>query len=106
MEEVDASAGFTSILAIKDEQETQTLRSAAKVAAGVMKDYFIEEMSTIVDEGKKITHSKLCDKVQAKLYDEKFLKSKPFAKLGADVSIKGLLPGRLADERISLIQHK
>lgn len=48
-----------------------------------MKDYFVEEMSRIIDEEKKVTHDQLSQKIEAKIDDEKFFKAKEL-KLGAD----------------------
>jgi nucleosome binding factor SPN SPT16 subunit len=43
---------------------------------------FEEEMGDVIENERKITHLKLAEKVEAKLEDQKFLKSQ---KLGADV---------------------
>lgn len=52
-----------------------------------MKGYFIDEMSTIIDEEKKISHAALSKKIEDKIDDDKFFKSKEL-KLGADVSMR------------------
>jgi nucleosome binding factor SPN SPT16 subunit len=49
-----------------------------------MKDYFIDEMSTIIDEEKRVTHAQLSQKIEAKLDDDRFFKQKEM-KLGPDV---------------------
>jgi len=40
-----------------------------------MRDFFVEEMSKLLDEEKKITHRKLADNVNSKIDDTKFMQS-------------------------------
>lgn len=47
---------------------------AAKMLNGVMSKYFVDEMSTILDDGRKVTHEKLASRVEAVLDDDKFWK--------------------------------
>ncbi len=61
------------------------MRASSRALVGIMKDYFVDEMSRIIDEEKKITHDKLSEKIESKIDDEKFFKSKEM-KLGPDVS--------------------
>lgn len=63
------------------------MRASSRALVGIMKGYFIDEMSTIIDEEKKISHAALSKKIEDKIDDDKFFKSKEL-KLGADVSIK------------------
>jgi len=56
---------------------------ATKLSSLVMKNYFIEEMSQIIDEERKITHEKFADKMENVLSDEKMYKQLKFP---ADVS--------------------
>lgn len=58
---------------------------AAKASVAFMTKYFAKEMSTIIDEERKITHVELADMVEDKIEDRNFLKSKNI-KLGPDVS--------------------
>ena len=41
----------------------------------MLSDYFIEEMSAVLDEEKKVTHKALSDKIDKKLDDPKFFKN-------------------------------
>jgi nucleosome binding factor SPN SPT16 subunit len=59
-------------LAVKDEKELRLIRDAARASSGLMKDYFVEEMSGILDEEKKIGHDKLSQMVADKIDDSKF----------------------------------
>lgn len=83
VEEVDVSAAFSALLALKDDAELKTMRASSRALVGIMKGYFIDEMSTIIDEEKKISHAALSKKIEDKIDDEKFFKAKEF-KLGAD----------------------
>lgn len=49
-----------------------------------MNKFFVDEMSEIIDDEKKVSHAQLASKIEAKLDDDKFFKSKDL-KLGADV---------------------
>lgn len=55
------------------------MRNAARACTGLMSEFFVEEMSGILDEEKKVTHKDLADKIDQKVDDAKFfqnLKSK------------------------------
>jgi len=51
------------------------MRDAARASSGLMRDFFVEEMSKLLDEEKKITHRKLADNVNGKIDDTKFMQS-------------------------------
>lgn len=51
------------------------MRNASKACVALMNPYFVEEMSQILDEEKKVKHSALANKVDSKLDDAKFWKS-------------------------------
>src|ERR1700712_4868885 len=48
------------------------MRNASKACLALMNPYFVEEMSNILDEEKKVKHSALANKVDAKMEDAKF----------------------------------
>lgn len=55
------------------------MRNASRACTGLMAEFFVEEMSEILDEEKKVTHKDLADKIDQKIDDAKFfqtLKSK------------------------------
>lgn len=55
------------------------MRNASRACTGLLTEYFVEEMSEILDEEKKVTHDDLAAKVENKIDDKKFfagLKSK------------------------------
>lgn len=64
VEQVDGTLGFSMCLAYKDSEELQLVSIAARASAAIMKNFFIVEMSTIVDEDQKVTHEKLTTKIE------------------------------------------
>jgi nucleosome binding factor SPN SPT16 subunit len=48
------------------------MRNASKACIALMNPYFVEEMSNVLDEEKKVKHSALAKKVDNKLDDQKF----------------------------------
>ena len=51
------------------------MRNAARACTGILSEYFVEEMSAILDEEKKVTHKTLGDKIDKKLDEAKFFKN-------------------------------
>ena len=51
------------------------MRTASRAATGLLSDYFLEEMSSILDAEKNATHEDLQQKIEIKLDDAKFFKS-------------------------------
>ncbi|PNS19613.1 FACT complex subunit spt16 [Sphaceloma murrayae] len=72
VEEVDISAGLSAVMSIKDENELRAIRDASRASAGLMAKFFVDQMSSIIDEEKKISHKKLSQQVSDKIDDEKF----------------------------------
>lgn len=48
------------------------MRNAARACSGLMSEYFVDEMSQLLDEGKSMTHKALAAKIDAKIDDAKF----------------------------------
>ena len=84
VEEVDITAALSlAAFAIKDEHELISMRSASRACTELLATYFVEQMSSVLDSGKKVSHRELADKVDKKLDDEAFFKRKD-SKLPAD----------------------
>ncbi|KAF9205553.1 FACT complex subunit spt16 [Haplosporangium sp. Z 27] len=83
IESVDISPGVAEVFAIKDDEELRSTKMATKLSSLLMKNYFIEEMSQIIDEERKITHEKFAEKTEDVLLDDKMFKQLKFP---ADVS--------------------
>ncbi|GAM87101.1 hypothetical protein ANO11243_051220 [Dothideomycetidae sp. 11243] len=72
VEEVDIAPALSAALSVKDENELRAIRDASRASSGLMAKYFVDQMSGIIDEEKKITHKKLSQMVADKIEDEKF----------------------------------
>ena len=53
----------------------RSMRTASRACTGLLSEYFVEEMSSILDAEKKVTHKELADKIDSKLDDNKFFKN-------------------------------
>lgn len=58
---VDASAGFADVFAVKSAPEILNVKKAALLASKVMKDFVQNELEKIIDDDRKIKHSKLAE---------------------------------------------
>lgn len=58
----------------------RTIRDASRASSALLKDYFVEEMSNIIDEEKKITNHALSEKVFNKIDDVAFFKKQKLSK--------------------------
>ncbi|KAL8869048.1 MAG: hypothetical protein Q9174_004562 [Haloplaca sp. 1 TL-2023] len=80
LEEVDITPAISiAAMAVKDETELRNLRDSARASTGIMAEFFVEEMSEVLDADKKVTHKQLSKKIDDKIEDAKFfqnLKSK------------------------------
>ncbi|KAL1796202.1 hypothetical protein ACET3X_004742 [Alternaria dauci] len=80
-DQVDLAAILSNAaLSVKDEKELRTIRDAARASSALMSNYFVEEMSDILDSEKKISHRALADKVSNKIDDAKFFEKQKLSK--------------------------
>ncbi|KAL2138417.1 hypothetical protein VTI28DRAFT_6841 [Corynascus sepedonium] len=76
VEQVDiAQALSAGAFSVKDEAELRAMRTSSKACVALLTPYFLDEMSDILDQDKKIKHSALADKVFGKIEDTKFWKT-------------------------------
>lgn len=61
---VDVGLGVAGLLAVKAPTEILNVKKAALLAAKVMKDFVVQKMETILDDDKKVKHSKLAGMVE------------------------------------------
>lgn len=73
IKKVDLSTAITPCMSLKEEQEISNIKAASVASATVLTQYFVDRMSSIVDEEKKITHSALAEQVERVLENTKFL---------------------------------
>lgn len=62
--EIDASALVASCMAIKDGAEIELTQLASKASDHLLNKYFVDEMTSYIDSGRKITHEKLAEKIE------------------------------------------
>ncbi|KAJ5888869.1 FACT complex subunit s.t1.c16 [Penicillium taxi] len=74
VEEVDVTPALSAVLSIKDPEELIAIRNASRACSALMSEYFVDEMSGLLDEEKQITHKALAAKVDNKVDDVKFFK--------------------------------
>ncbi|EAS37200.2 FACT complex subunit spt16 [Coccidioides immitis RS] len=73
IEEVDIAPALSSVcFSIKSQEELILMRNASRACSGLMSKYFVEEMSQLLDEEKKMSHQAFAAKVEAKIDDSKF----------------------------------
>jgi nucleosome binding factor SPN SPT16 subunit len=90
VEEVDISPALSAVMSVKDENELRSVRNASHATSHVMTNYFVDQMSDILDKDKKISHRALSDKIANKIDDDKFfrqMKAQDFDPVQLDWSI-------------------
>lgn len=76
-EEIDVSALVSSAaLATKDENELRSVRDASRASSGMLAGFFLDEMTTVLDEEKRVTHKAFSEKITAKIEDAKYFQNK------------------------------
>ena len=74
---------------IKANLSKRSIRNASKACTSLMAEYFVEEMSEVLDEEKKVTHKQLSDRIDKKIDDKAFF-SNVKSKLPADFDAEQL----------------
>ncbi|XHG08082.1 FACT complex subunit spt16 [Aspergillus wentii] len=73
VEEVDITPALSSAaFSVKDTDELVSIRNASRACSGLMSEYFVDEMSRLLDEEKQMTHKSLTMRIDAKIDDAKF----------------------------------
>ena len=73
VEKVDLGSAIAPCMSIKDPDELQNIVSASAASSTALSSYFVDQMSTIVDEERKVTHLALAERVERVLENQKFL---------------------------------
>lgn len=74
IDEVDVSEAISeAALATKSEDELRAVREASRASCAVLTHYFLDEMTAVLDEEKKVSHKAFSDKIYNKIEDPKFL---------------------------------
>ncbi|CAK7220465.1 FACT complex subunit spt16 [Sporothrix curviconia] len=76
IEQVDISAALSqAAFSVKNETELRAMRTASRACVALMHPYFLDEMSDVLDQDKKIKHSALVDQVERMIDNKKFWKT-------------------------------
>ncbi|CAL8465250.1 g4785 [Coccomyxa elongata] len=81
VKQVDVAAALSELLATKDAGDIQKAKKAAFLAASAMKTFAVQELERIIDEEKKVKHTKFGQKIEEVITDP----SKINVKLKADM---------------------
>ncbi|MCJ1307261.1 FACT complex subunit spt16 [Agyrium rufum] len=91
--EVDISQGLSAAaLSVQDESELRIVRTASKACTSLMAEFFVEEMSEVLDEEKKVSHKQLSDRIDKKVDDKSFF-----------TNAKAKLPGDFDTEQLEWV---
>ncbi|KAJ3359746.1 FACT complex subunit spt16 [Kappamyces sp. JEL0680] len=71
LDTVDVSVALAVVMAEKDEDEMVATHLASKLTSLTMKNYFVDYVTGLVENGKKVTHEKLTEVLEALLIDER-----------------------------------
>ncbi|KAK7360351.1 hypothetical protein VNO77_02338 [Canavalia gladiata] len=60
----DVANGFSTLFAVKSNEEITFIRKAAYLTAGVMKNFVVSKLENVIDEEKKVSHSTLMEETE------------------------------------------
>ncbi|GMI34765.1 hypothetical protein TeGR_g14022, partial [Tetraparma gracilis] len=72
----DATPGISGFLAVKTSAELEVVKKAGVLTNKILKQAFVPEMEAVIDEGRKVTHEKLAEKVNGVIEDPMKIKIK------------------------------
>lgn len=67
--QVDVAAGFADLLSCKDPAEILNVKKAALLASKVMSGFVVQKIEQIIDDEKKVKHSKLSEQTEEVITD-------------------------------------
>ncbi|KAL7754343.1 FACT complex subunit spt16 [Sorochytrium milnesiophthora] len=62
--QVDMTPLVSQCMAVKEEGELRTVEIASKMSSAIMRNYFMDEMSALIDDEKTITHEQFTNKLE------------------------------------------
>jgi len=69
----DISGGLAFCMAAKEESEINTIKKACQVSVDIFSKYLKEQIMDIIDNDKKVKHTKLAEGVEKAVSDKKFV---------------------------------
>ena len=75
IEKVDISSTMALVMAPKDEAEIEIIKKASSLTCEVYHKYLREEITNIIDDEKKVKHTKLTEGTEKAISDKKYIKN-------------------------------
>lgn len=72
-EKVDVSSAVAYVMSVREDQELNHVKKAAQVSSDIFVKYFKKQIMEIVDDEKRVKHSKISDGIEGALESKKFL---------------------------------
>ncbi|KAJ7365044.1 FACT complex subunit SPT16 [Desmophyllum pertusum] len=72
-EKVDISSAVAYVMSIREDQEITHVKKAAQVSSDIFVKYFKKQIMEIVDDEKRVKHSKIADGIEAALESKSYL---------------------------------
>ncbi|XP_022794769.1 FACT complex subunit SPT16-like isoform X2 [Stylophora pistillata] len=72
-EKVDISSAVAYVMSVREDQELTHVKKAAQVSSDIFVKYFKKQVMEIVDDEKRVKHSKIADGIEGALDSKKFL---------------------------------
>lgn len=72
-EKVDISSAVAYVMSVREDQELTHIKKAAQVSSDIFVKYFKKQVMEIVDDEKRVKHSKIADGIEGALDSNKFL---------------------------------
>lgn len=72
-EKVDISSAVAYVMSVREEHELTHVKKAAQVSSDIFVKYFKKQIMEIVDDEKRVKHSKIADGIEGALESKKFL---------------------------------
>jgi len=72
---IDITAQFAYIMAVKEENEIETIRKACGVTVEIFNKFVKDQLTNIIDSEKRVKHSKFGDSIEKTIEDKKYTKN-------------------------------
>ncbi|XP_078365662.1 FACT complex subunit SPT16-like isoform X1 [Oculina patagonica] len=74
-EKVDISSAVAYIMSVREDNELTHVKKASQVSSDIFVKYFKKQIMEIVDDEKRVKHSKIADGIEGALESKKFLQA-------------------------------
>lgn len=72
---VDVAAAFAYLMAVKEDNEIETIKKACGVTVEIFNKFVKDQITVIIDAEKRIKHSKFGDQIEKTIEDKKYIKN-------------------------------